>query len=157
MHRNATEIFTHNLTLSGVHAGANVNAELFDRVGDRLAAPYGTRRTVKGCQKAVARRVDFSTSVPLKLLTNNQVVLSEEVLPCAVAKFDNSPGCANDIREKYACEHAVKIKFNFSAPTGQERFTPPGPVQADSASGRPQGSASSPNAVSAPDAPSAFY
>jgi hypothetical protein len=122
MHRNATEILTHDLTLAGVNASPNVNAELLDRVGDRLAAANGARRTVKGRQKAVTHRIDFSTAMPPKLLTNNQVMLSEEVLPCAVAKFDHSRGCANDIREKYACEHAVKIGFNFSAPTGQERF-----------------------------------
>jgi hypothetical protein len=122
MHRNATEFFTHHLALSGVNASANVNAERLDRVGDRPAAANGTCRTIKSRQKAVARRVDFSTTVPPKLLTNKQVMLSQKVLPCAVTKFDYSRGRANDIREKYSCEHAVEIGVNFSARAGQERF-----------------------------------
>ena len=122
MHGNATEFFTHYLTLSGVNASANVNAELLDRVDDCPTAANGTRRAIKSRQKAVARSVDFSTTVPAKLLTTKQMMLSQKVLPCAVAKFDYARGCANDIREKYACEHAVKIGFNFSATAGQERF-----------------------------------
>jgi hypothetical protein len=90
MHRNATKLFAHHLTLSGVNASANLNAELLDRIGDRPAAANGTRRTIKSRQKSVAHRVDFSTAVPLELLANKQVMLSEEVLPCVVAKFDHS-------------------------------------------------------------------
>jgi hypothetical protein len=56
MHRNATELFAHHLTLSGVNASANLNAELLDRIGDRPAAANGTR-TIKSRQ-SVAHRVD---------------------------------------------------------------------------------------------------
>jgi hypothetical protein len=122
MHRNATEIFTHHFTLAGVDASANMNAELLDRIDDRLAAANGARRSIKGRQKAVTHRIDFSTAMPTKLLTNNQVMLSEEVLPCAIAKFDHSRGRANDIREKYACEHTIKIGLGFRALTSQEGF-----------------------------------
>ena len=122
MHRKATEFFTHYLTVSGVNASSNVNAELLDRVGDRPAAANRTRRTVKCRQEAVAGSIDFATAMPRKLLTNKQVMLCEKVFPCAVTKFDYPRGGANDVREKYACEHAVKIGFNFSATAGQERF-----------------------------------
>ena len=70
MHRNATEILTHHFTLSCVNASPNMNAELLDRVGDRLAAANGARRTVKGRQKAVTHRIDFSTAMPPDLLAN---------------------------------------------------------------------------------------
>ena len=60
--------------------------------------------------------------MPRKLLTNKQVMLSEKVFPCAVAKLHDPLCCANDIRKKYACEHAVKIGFNFSATASEERF-----------------------------------
>ena len=122
MHRNASEFFTHDLTLSSVNPSANFNAEFLDGVGNRPTAADSTRRTIKSGQKTIARRVDFSTAVPPELLTNKQVMLSQNVLPCAVAKFDHSGGRANDVRKKYGCEHAVKIGFNFSAPAGQERF-----------------------------------
>ena len=118
MHRNAAEFFVHHFAFSGVNASANVNAELLDRVGDRQAAANRTRRTIESSQKAVARRIDFPTAVPLKLLTNEQVMLSKKVLPCAVAEFDHSRGRANDIRKKYGCQHAVKFGFNFSALSG---------------------------------------
>ena len=122
MHRNATELFADHLTLAGVNARANVNAELLDRIDDRPAAANRTRRTIKRRQEAVAGRVDFATAMPRKLLTNKRVMLSEKVFPCAVAEFDKPLGRADDVREKYGCEHAVKIGFNFSAPAGQERF-----------------------------------
>jgi hypothetical protein len=122
MHRNATKIFTHHFTLSGVDASPNMDAELFNRIGGRLAAANCARRTVKGRQKAVAHRIDFSTAMQPKLLANNQVMLIEEVPPCAVPKLDHSRRCANDIREKYGCEHSIKIGLNFSTPTGQECF-----------------------------------
>ena len=77
MHRNATELFAHHLTLSGVNASANLNAELLDRIGDRPTAADSTRRTIKRGQKTIARRVDFSTAVPPELLTNKQVMLSQ--------------------------------------------------------------------------------
>ena len=106
MHRNATEFFTHYLTLSGVNASANVNAELLDRVGDRPAAANGTRRTIKSGHKAIARCVDFATAMPRKLLTNKEVMLCEKVFPCAVTKFDYPRGGANDIsiNEGTQCE-----------------------------------------------------
>ena len=122
MHRNATELVTHHLTLPGVNASANANAELLDRVGDRSAAANGTRGTIESRQKAVARRVDFPTAMAPNLFTNKQMMLSQNVLPCAIAEFDYSRGRANDIREKYSCEHAVKIGFNFPAPAGEKRF-----------------------------------
>ena len=122
MHRNTPECFTHNLTLSSVNPSANLNAEFLDGVGNRPTAADSTRRTIKSGQKTIAGRVDFSTAVPPKLLTNKQVMLSEKVFPCAVAKFDYPRGRVDDIREKYACEDAVKIGFNFSATAGQKRF-----------------------------------
>jgi hypothetical protein len=107
MHRNAAEILTHDLTLAGVNASANVNAEFLHRIDNRLAAANGPRRSVKGCQKAVTHRIDFSTAMPPKLLANDQVMLIKNLLPCAVAKFDHSRGRANDVREKYAPTHGL--------------------------------------------------
>jgi hypothetical protein len=123
MHRNATKIiFTHHLTLTSVNASANLNPELLDLVRDRPAATNGARRAIESRQKAVARRVDFPTTVLPKLLTNEQVMLGQKAFPCSVAKFDYSRGRANDICEKYGREHAVKFGFNFSALAGQKRF-----------------------------------
>ena len=121
-YRNASEFFTHNLTLTRVNPSANLDAESLDRGGNRPTAADRTRRTIKGDQKTIARRIDLATAMPRKLLSNKQVMLSEKVFPCAVGKFDHSRGGANDIRKKYACEHAVKIGLNFSATAGQERF-----------------------------------
>src|SRR5215472_14241766 len=122
MHRNAAEVLAHHLTFSSVNASADLNTKRLDRVGDCPATANGTRRTVKGRQKAVARRVDFSTAVPPELLTNQQMMMRKKILPCAVAELDYSPGRANDIREKYGCEHAVGIGFDVLARAGQKRF-----------------------------------
>jgi hypothetical protein len=54
MHRNASEIFSHDLALSGVNTRSNVNAELLDCLGYRLAAANSARRTIKSRYKAVA-------------------------------------------------------------------------------------------------------
>ena len=38
-------------------------------------------------------------------------MLGQKVSPIAVAKFDYPRGSINDIREEYAGEYAVKIRF----------------------------------------------
>jgi hypothetical protein len=48
VHRDATEIVTHDLAFSCMNACTNVDTELLDRVCDRLAAANCTRRAIEG-------------------------------------------------------------------------------------------------------------
>jgi len=99
MHRDTTELLAYDLTLSGVDARANMDAQLPDRVHDCPSTANRTRRTVKGCQETVASSIDLATSMPSKLVANKGVMLSEQVFPSSITEFDKSLGRLNDVRE----------------------------------------------------------
>src|SRR5262245_13149645 len=95
MHRDPTELFADHLTLSGVNARANVNAELPNRVHNCASATDRTRWTIKRRQEAVASSVDLTTTMPRELLTNKGMMLSEQVFPSSITDFDK-PSCRLD-------------------------------------------------------------
>jgi len=122
MHGDPTELFADHLTLPSVDARANVNTKFPDRVHNCPSAADCTRWTIKCRQEAVARSIDFSTSMPRELLTNKGVMLREKVLPSSVTEFDKPLGRLNDVREQDGGEYAVTLGLAFSALAGQERF-----------------------------------
>jgi hypothetical protein len=99
MHRDTTELLAYDLTLSGVDARANVDAQLPDRVHDRPSAANRTRRTVKGRQEAVASSIDLATSMPRELVANKEVMLSEQIFPFSITEFDKSLRRLDYVRE----------------------------------------------------------
>jgi hypothetical protein len=99
MHCNTAELIADSLTLPGVHARANVNAEFPDRVHNCPCAADRTRRTIKCRQEAVTGRIDFATSMPCELMTNKGVMLREKVSPSSVTEFDKPLRCLDNVGE----------------------------------------------------------
>jgi hypothetical protein len=72
MHRDATEVFSHDLTFSRVNTGANANAKFLHSLGYRLTAADGARRTIESRYETVAQSADLPAAMPLQLLTNRE-------------------------------------------------------------------------------------
>jgi hypothetical protein len=119
MHCDTTELFADHLPLSSVNARANVNAEFPQR--PQLPVRIGrTRRAIKHRQEAVAGSIDFATSMPRELVTNQGVMLGEKVFPSSVTKFDKLIRGLDYVREQDGGEYAITFGFNFAALAGEK-------------------------------------
>jgi hypothetical protein len=85
---DATELLADHLTLAGVDACANVNAEFLDRVDNCPSAANCTCRTIKCRQETIADSIDLTTTMPRELFTNKGMMLGEQVFPSSITDFD---------------------------------------------------------------------
>ena len=75
------------LALAGVQAGADLEAELAHRLGDRAGAADRPGRAVEGGEEAVAGGVDLLAAEPDQLAPDERVVALEQVAPAPVAEL----------------------------------------------------------------------
>jgi hypothetical protein len=86
----------HELALTSVQSGANLDPEVADGVGDHTAATNCARRPVEGREKPIARGVEFAPPEASELAPDRDVVLVEELSPAAFAEFGvarSASGC----------------------------------------------------------------
>src|SRR6188508_1852754 len=95
--RDAGDLLLVQLTLAGVHADPNVEAEALHSLDDRLAAPNRARRPVEPREEPVAGGVHFDTPEAGELPPNDLVVPSDDV----------PPGTVSDSRRMFRRPHQV--------------------------------------------------
>ena len=85
MHRNAGEVAALHVALARVHAGADLEPERADGLGDGQRAANRAGRAVEVRDEAVAGRLRFAPSVTLDELADHRVVPRQQVAPPVVA------------------------------------------------------------------------
>src|SRR5262249_4333298 len=87
---DAADLLPVELALARVDAGADLHAELPDRLAGRDRAADGARRTVEAREEAVASGVDLPAAKALELAPHGGVVSAQELAPAAIAKRDGA-------------------------------------------------------------------
>jgi hypothetical protein len=96
---NATELLADHLTLLGVDACANVNAEFLDRVDNCPSAANRPRRTINAAKKqSPAVSISRPRCRP-SCSTNKGMMLGEQVLPSSITDFDKPYCCLDNVCE----------------------------------------------------------
>src|SRR5438445_3949094 len=100
MDGHAADVLADQLALAGVHADADLDAELPRLGGDRERAPQRARgRAFEGREKAVAYGLDLATPEAQQLLADGVVVTREEIAPAAITDLCGTRGGVDDVRE----------------------------------------------------------
>jgi hypothetical protein len=97
-----------HLALTGVHPGANVNAQVLDPIGDSPTTTHGARRSIEARKKSISRGINLPSAVALKFLTNKKMVMIEKFTPPAVPYYSGVIGRANNVREQNCSQHAIR-------------------------------------------------
>ena len=118
MHRDPTHVIAHDLALASVEASADFKSQRTHPLRHRARAADGPRRTVEGGEKAVAGRVDLTSTKSSEFAANHGVVTIEKIAPTAVAERGRFFRRADDVREEHRCENAVRLRA--STHPGQE-------------------------------------
>src|SRR6266545_7499610 len=104
---DAADVVVAELDLSGVQAGADLDAESTHIVADAGSATNGACGAIERRKKSVTRRLLLTAAETNKLLAHQRVVLLEEALPSLIADAGRELGRADDIGEHDRRKHAV--------------------------------------------------
>src|SRR5215831_17921523 len=110
MNGNSAELLAHYLALTRMDSSPDLEVQALNRFGDGLTATGCARWPVEGREKAIACSVDLAATIPLKLLTHYEVVLTKKLLPCSITHLCRSLCCADDVGEEHCGEHAVRLR-----------------------------------------------
>jgi hypothetical protein len=120
---DAADIISDHLAFAGMEPGTNLDTERLDFLGNRTRAANPASRTVKGSEKAVARRFDFMAAKARKIAADRGVMLVEEIAPPLVAERGGPLGGADDVGEEYGSDRLRPAPANRSRiPRSRQRF-----------------------------------
>src|SRR5262245_29592862 len=109
MHRDASDLSVHDLALTGVKAGAQLEPEFADARADRARAPNRARRAVEPGEEAVAGDVELRAPETDELAPDHGMVARQELAPGTVAELRRLRRGANDVGEENGREHALRL------------------------------------------------
>ena len=123
------------LDLPHVEAAPDLEAELADRVPDRVGAGERAGGAVEDDEESVARRLHLAAGEPLEPAPDDGVMAVEEGVPRLVAHTRSALRRADDVGEEDRCEraldgHRVSLAGGFGVPvagTWNEGNGPPAP------------------------------
>jgi len=95
------------LDLAHVEAAPYLEAELADRVPDRVGARQRARGALEDDEESVARRLDLAPRESLEPAPDDSVMAVEECVPCLVAHARGALGRADDVGEQDRGERAL--------------------------------------------------
>ena len=110
VHGDTGDVTADNLHLSGVHACADLEAELPQSVPRIDSRMHRARRTVERRQKAVAGRFHLTASVLLEHAPNRFVVTAQQAFPTLVAELTRPLRRSHDVGEQHRRENPVGLR-----------------------------------------------
>src|SRR5436305_880028 len=125
MHRDSTDVVTHQLDFTGMNTRADVEAQLFDLGSDSRCAADRPGWAVEACHDPVTGGVCFAASIMSELRPDESVVTFEFFLPNPVTEFGrknskvttDSSGLSSDIIE--AAKQTPPVTGSWQASTAQ--------------------------------------
>jgi hypothetical protein len=102
-----SEVVASDLALAGVESDTDFDSQVACGFADGLGAANGPRRTVKGCDKAVACSVDLVATKASELLAHGSIVSIQGQTPALVAERRGLRGRSNDVGEEHGGEDPV--------------------------------------------------
>jgi len=115
--RDTAQIVAEKLALSGMQAGAHIEAEWGDALPNRFGALNRARWPVEGGDESVARIANLAASVTFELAAHDCVVPSQELAPASVTELRCLPCGVDDVGEKHGCQHSVDLDLSRSVRT----------------------------------------
>ncbi len=105
------DLAVHHLALARVQAGAHVEAQVANTLGDRTGAADRARRPVETREEAVAGDVELGAAEANELAADQRVMTLEELPPRAVAELRCFRRRADDVGEEDGGEDSVGLAF----------------------------------------------
>jgi hypothetical protein len=99
-----------------MNAGADLDAELFDRVADRVGTSNGACGPWQRVDRTLSGRLDEAAAGIVDMAAHNGVVAIVQVPPLLVAKPCRVRRRVRDVGEEHGCEDPVRVG---TTPQGQ--------------------------------------
>ena len=110
VHGDATDLIAHELDLSGVCPGPDLEPDAVHRIHDGTGATDRPSGTVEGRQEPISRGVDLHTAERTELPPDETVVSFQELLPCLITDGAGSVGGAHDVGEQDRGQDPVVVR-----------------------------------------------
>src|SRR5437868_275289 len=109
VNRDSADLLVDPFDLSGVDAGADLQAKRAHGVDDSACVTDGSRGAVEGGEEAVPGGVDLLAPITTKQGADGLMVALDERFPGMVAVFGGQLGRAGDISEDDGCKDALEV------------------------------------------------
>ena len=96
----------HEIELSGVEAGPNLDTKLVHALDDRERAADGARRPVEDGKEAVASPIDLSAAKTSELAAKESVMVTDEGTPPGIAESDGPTRGLHHVGEEHGRQDA---------------------------------------------------